>query len=88
MLMLMEDVTDEEVSKALVRRRYEFSYNSKLPDAEVAALFAPSMKLSGTMLPTSAAHLSGVDAYLDRRQHLVSSTTLVISSHSWNDTIC
>lgn len=76
-LVTMEDVTHAEMSKLLVRRRYEFSYNAKLPDDKVAALFAPSMvfNVAGTRLPMrpseEGSERTGLEAYLERRRCLV-----------------
>ena len=73
-LISVKDVTTEEEYKSLVRRRYEWSYNVKMPDESVAALFTASMNFNhnGTQLPMTAgsSKRTGVESYLDRRRLL------------------
>ena len=72
----MVDVTEAEESKALVRRRYESSYNAKKSDNTVGTLFSSEMVFNsaGTQLPMSApaqgSTRSGIEKYLERRRLL------------------
>eukprot|EP00966_Prymnesium_polylepis_P090324 2091706-Prymnesium_polylepis.1 len=71
----MANVTISHNNKALVRSRYELSYNSQSDDAVVARLLSPSLVFNpaGTQLPHSkeAEKLSGAARYLDRRRLLL-----------------
>mmetsp|Transcript_7389 Transcript_7389/g.12446 ORF Transcript_7389/g.12446 Transcript_7389/m.12446 type:complete len:1256 (-) Transcript_7389:302-4069(-) len=74
-IVVMRDVTQIEENKELVRKRYDWSYNSKRRDEELETLFSSSMEYhkSGTQAPQSeevsnSPSASGIVRYLDRRR--------------------
>ena len=80
-LLTLVDVTQAEESKALVRRRYEWSYNAKLPDETVT--LSSRMRWSSTRRGTAAVDRirvnDQIEKYLDRsgysaRRSLISTT--------------
>jgi len=70
------DVTRVEAAKALVRKRYEWSYNEKRDDESVASIFGKefSFNAAGTQVPLregAHARCSPVERYLERRALLL-----------------
>ena len=71
-LVTVKDVTQVEMDKALVCKRYDMSYNSKASDEEMALVLSPDLVFNqaGTQLPMSkdTSSSSGFECYLDRRR--------------------